>query len=104
MEMISEVLWDIIRFPFEHLVFINCIFAVIIVFFQRKNSASVWAWLLVLYFIPVLGFVFYLLIGGDMHKRKMFRTKEMEDRLHEAIRGQEASIRTKALQDVYPQL
>jgi len=104
MEMISEVLWDIIRFPFEHLVLINCIFAVIIVFFQRKNSASVWAWLLVLYFIPVLGFVFYLLIGGDMHKRKMFRTKEMEDRLHEAIRGQEASIRTKALQDVYPQL
>ena len=59
MEMISEVLWDIIRFPFEHLVLINCIFAVVIVFFQRKNSASVWAWLLVLYFIPVLGFVFY---------------------------------------------
>ena len=104
MEMILKTVWDIVSYPFEHLLIINCILSIVIIFFQRKNPASVWTWLLILYFIPVVGFVFYLLIGGDMHKSKMFRIKELEDRMHEAIRSQEASIRMKALQDEAPHL
>ena len=65
-----------LEFVFSHLIFINFILAVIIIFFQRKNPQSVWTWLLLLYFIPILGFVFYLFLGTDMHKQKMFRTKE----------------------------
>lgn len=63
--------------------------------FQRREPKSVWAWLMLLYFIPVVGFVFYLLLGEDMHKRKMFRIKEMEDHLNEAIRRQEHRLKTK---------
>ena len=88
----------------KHLLIVNCILSVVIIFFQRKNPTSVWTWLLVLYFVPIVGFIFYLLIGEDMHKRKMFRTKEVEDSIHEAIRGQEASIRTKTLQAEHPEL
>lgn len=72
-----------------HLILWNMLFAIIIVFFERKEPRSVWAWLLLLYFIPFLGFLFYLLLGTDMHKRKMFRMKEVEDRLNEEVRGQE---------------
>ncbi len=79
----------------EILAYINLIFAIIIVFFQRKDPKSVWGWLLILYFVPVLGFVFYILVGTDMHKAKMFRTKEIEDKLSDAIRRQEASIKNK---------
>ena len=104
MDMFCEILWDIILFPFQHLLVINCILSIVIVFFQRKNPTSVWTWLLILYFIPVVGFFFYLLIGGDMHKRKMFRTKEVEDRIHEAIRSQVTSIQTKELQEEFPEL
>ena len=50
----------------------------------------------------MLGFVFYLLIGADMHKRKMFRTKEIEDRLANAIRRQELMIRSQELKQKYP--
>ena len=42
-------------------IFWNGVFAIIIVFFQRRDPKSVWAWLLLLYFVPVLGFVLYLL-------------------------------------------
>ena len=99
MGMAWNVLWDILVFPFQHLLFINCILSIAIIFFQRKNPASVWTWLLILYFIPVAGFIFYLLIGGDMHKSRMFRTKEVEDHIFEAIRSQEVSIRTRTLQE-----
>ncbi len=95
MENITEIIktiWDLI---FDHLLFWNGLFAVVIVFFQRRDPKSVWAWLMLLYFIPVLGFVFYLLLGQDMRKRKMFRIKELEDQLNEAIRQQEHQIKTK---------
>jgi len=107
MKSMGEV-WQNIRLIFEfifgHLLIINLIFAVIIVFFQRRDPKSVWAWLLILYFIPVLGFIFYLLIGTDMHKRKMFRTKEIEDKLSDAIRHQETIIRNQELAVAYPEM
>lgn len=103
-----STIWDyaliILQFMFGHLVFFNIIFAIIIVFFQRRDPKSVWTWLLLLYFIPILGFVFYLFVGTDMHKRKMFKVKEIEDRLNEAIRQQEASLRNKELEKQMPEI
>ena len=103
-----EILWngieEIISYVFSHLAYINALFAVVIVFFQRKDPKSVWAWLLILYFIPVLGFVFYLLAGTDVYKAKLFRTKEIEDKLSDAIRRQESSIRNKEISESYPEM
>ena len=96
-DIVWKPLWDIFAFLFRHLLIINCLLSIVIIFFQRKNPSSVWTWLLLLYFIPVVGFIFYLLIGGDMHKSRMFHTKEVEDQLHEAIRSQEASIDRKSV-------
>ena len=89
-----EVIKTGVQFFFQHLVVFNMLFAIVIVFFQRRDPKSVWAWLLLLYFIPVLGFVFYLLLGQDMHKRKMFRIKEVEDHISEDIRQQEYRLKT----------
>lgn len=103
-----EIFWngvqDIISYLFGHLAYINLIFAFVIVFFQRKDPKSVWAWLLILYFIPVLGFVFYLLAGTDIYKAKMFRTKEIEDKLSDAIRRQESRLRNRELAGNYPEM
>ncbi len=92
-EEIMETFWSNLQtvwgYVSGHLILWNMLFAIIIVFFERKEPRSVWAWLLLLYFIPFAGFLFYLLLGTDMHKRKMFRMKEVEDRLNEKVRGQE---------------
>lgn len=104
METVSYYGEVIIDFLFHNLVFFNLIFAIIIVFFQRRDPKSVWTWLLLLYFIPILGFIFYLLIGVDMHKRKMFKTKGVVDQLNKAIRQQENEIRNKEFEVKAPEI
>lgn len=93
MEMTKEV----VTFVMRHIWIWNMLFAVIIVFFERRDPKSVWAWLMLLFFIPMLGFVFYLLLGQNMRKRRMFRLKEVEDHMSEAIRQQEYQIKTREL-------
>lgn len=94
-----QVVWSNLQaaggFLAGHLILWNMLFAIIIIFFERKEPRSVWAWLLLLYFIPFVGFLFYLLLGTDMHKRKMFRMKEVEDKLNEEVRGQEYRLRNR---------
>lgn len=94
----EKLLWDtyeVLIWIINHTVFINFILSIAIIFFQRREPKSVWAWLLVLYSIPILGFVIYLFAGTDMHKRKMFKNKEIEDQMNEAIRQQEHGIKNK---------
>ena len=57
----------------EHFIIINILFSLLIIFFQRRNPTTVWAWLLLLYFIPVLGFVLYLILGQNFRKERMFK-------------------------------
>ena len=104
MEVVWEVIQNIISYIAGHLPYINLIFAIIIVFIQRKDPKSVWAWLLILYFIPVLGFVFYLLVGTDIYKERMFRNKEIEDQLSDAVRKQKMIIGSSELADYYPEM
>ncbi len=103
-----DAIWDttklVFGFIWDNLIYINMIFAIVIVFFQRKEPKSAWAWLLILYFIPIIGFIFYLLAGTDMHKRKMFQNKEIEDRHNKIIRRQEYHAYSGSLEKLDPRL
>lgn len=81
----------------DNLLFINILFSILIIFFQRREPTTVWTWLLVLYFIPIVGFILYLAIGQDFHKNRMFKMKEIEGEVKYAIRKQEESIQRKKL-------
>lgn len=93
---VLEGIWNgliqIAGFWMDHLIFINIILSIVIVFFERREPRTVWTWLLLLYFIPILGIFLYLLIGHDFHKQHMFRTKEIEDAIYSAISKQEEII------------
>jgi cardiolipin synthase len=89
-----EIAKMVLSFLANHMLIWNMIFAIVIVFFERRDPKSVWAWLLLLFFLPFVGFIFYLFLGQNMGKRKMFRVKEVEDRLSEAIRQQENLLKT----------
>lgn len=58
---------------------VNVILSGLVVFFERRNPASTWAWLLVLLFIPILGFIVYMIFGRNSKREKMFREKEKYD-------------------------
>ena len=87
-------------FFFRHLFLINFLFAVVIVFFERRSPKSVWAWLLLLFFMPGVGFLFYLLLGTDLRKRKIFRAKEFRDNIQETLRKQEILLKTADIESV----
>lgn len=95
MDAFLQTAGEIATFVLEHLWIWNMLFAVIIVFFERRDPKSVWAWLMLLFFIPVVGFLFYLFLGQNLHKQKLFRIKEVEDHLSEAIRQQEYQLKTR---------
>ncbi len=84
------LVWDWLM---EHLLYMNLILSVVIVFFQRRDPKAVWTWLLILYFVPVFGFFFYLIFAQDYRKSKMFRIKEVEDRLSASARQQERILK-----------
>ncbi|MEG0381235.1 MAG: PLDc N-terminal domain-containing protein, partial [Kurthia sp.] len=58
--------------------FINILFAIAIIFLERREPTSTWAWLLVLFFIPIVGFLLYLLFGRKLRKKHLFRWKGRE--------------------------
>ena len=90
-----STMWKVMMFAAGSMLFWNMLFAIAIVFFERRDPKSVWAWLLLLFFLPGIGFVFYLFLGVDLRKRKMFQEKELEDNIHEIIRDQKLLLKDR---------
>ncbi len=57
----------------------NVLMASAVIFYERRNPASTWAWLLVLFFIPIFGFFAYLVFGKNGKKEKVFQEKGKHD-------------------------
>ena len=104
----AETIWSgvvtVSDFIMDNLFIINIFLSLIIVFFQRRSPQTVWTWLLLMYFIPILGFVLYLVIGQDFHKSRMFKAKEIEGELKYAVRRQEETIYHKRLRLANPEM
>lgn len=83
---------------FKALTFLNLIFALLIIFFERRNPTATWAWLMVLILIPGIGFILYLLLGQNLSKTKMFNLKTEEDRFHKKLLIQGKQISENAME------
>ncbi|RHW34901.1 cardiolipin synthase [Lysinibacillus yapensis] len=58
---------------------INILLAIAVIFLERKDPSSTWAWILVLFFLPLAGFIMYLLLGRPMRKKHLFRWDGQKD-------------------------
>ncbi|XKH51865.1 cardiolipin synthase [Chryseomicrobium palamuruense] len=54
-------------------IILNIFLAVALIFLERRDASSTWAWILVLFFVPVLGFIIYLFFGRQLRKKTLFR-------------------------------
>lgn len=67
------------RFVMDNFFFVilivNILLSLIIVFRERKQTAQTWSWLLVLMFIPILGFILYIFLGRGITKDRIFDMK-----------------------------
>ncbi|RIW32716.1 cardiolipin synthase [Bacillus salacetis] len=57
---------------------LNIAFACVVVFLERRDAGATWAWLMVLVFIPVLGFIMYLVFGQNLTRKRLFQWDEMK--------------------------
>ncbi|MDK2917752.1 MAG: cardiolipin synthase [Candidatus Petromonas sp.] len=51
----------------------------IIIFMENNNPTKTIAWLLILFLVPVVGFIFYILFGHNIRKKKTFEKKKYID-------------------------
>lgn len=77
---------------------VNIFLAVGLVFFERKNPTAALGWILILFVIPIIGFILYLLFGQNFYKRKLFRIKAKDDQyLHRLIGEQKRELTSREL-------
>ena len=63
----------------ELILILNVIFATLVVFFERRSPSATLTWLMVLFFMPLLGFILYIFLGQDLRKKKIFFLKKEEE-------------------------
>ncbi len=77
---------------------INIVFAIIIIYYERKHPYITLAWVTFLLFVPVLGFFVYLFFGRTLHREKMFLLKaEQDERLHKGVSEQLKTIHEREM-------
>lgn len=85
--------YEVYTFIFSNLIWINIVLGIILIFIERKNPTSTWLWLMVLVFLPGIGFILYLFLGQDLSKKRMFETKgDKPDYLGALAKAQEYEI------------
>lgn len=85
------------QFIYAIIMLANIILAAVLIFMERRNIAATWAWLMVLLFLPIVGFLLYLIFGQKLSKRKLYRLKEGEfSRFQEAVDKQKQLLESGA--------
>ncbi|WZY01172.1 cardiolipin synthase [Bacillus sp. FSL W7-1360] len=77
------------------LIITNILLASILIFIERKDAQSTWAWLLILFFIPFFGFIIYFLLGQTLSRRKLFKWSGIKKMgLEDMIQRQQDDVRS----------
>lgn len=64
----------------NYLFLLNIAFAFIVVLFERRrNPNDTLVWLMILLFVPIVGFIFYLFLGQSIRKQSIFTLKTEEE-------------------------
>ncbi|MVX65130.1 cardiolipin synthase [Clostridium chromiireducens] len=54
---------------------LNILFSLSLIFIERKDPTTTWAWLLILMILPGIGFIVYILFGQNLSRQKIFKEK-----------------------------
>lgn len=61
------------------LIGVCALFIAILIFLENRHPSSTITWLIVLILFPIVGFIFYFLIGRNYRKKRMFKQKAIQD-------------------------
>ncbi|TGB02699.1 cardiolipin synthase [Halobacillus salinus] len=85
------------------ILFLNVLLAFAIIFLERRDASATWAWLMVLLFIPIAGFILYLIFGRRLSNKEIF-TWDKKSRLGllTAVQEQLHAIKEDTLEVHHP--
>ncbi|MBD2863960.1 MULTISPECIES: cardiolipin synthase [Paenibacillus] len=73
---------------------LNLLLAATVIFLERRNVGVTWAWLMVLFFLPGIGFLLYLFLGQNLSRRKIYKIKaEQREFVNDLVERQKRDIR-----------
>ena len=55
---------------------VNIVLAIFTMFRERREPSSLWAWILVMFFVPLFGFLLWVFVGRRLTKDKIFAKLE----------------------------
>ena len=58
---------------------VNSILSFSLIFIERKEPQTTWAWLLIMITLPGIGFIIYLLLGQNFSRERLFKQKKKID-------------------------
>ena len=61
------------------IVIANIFFSFSLIFIERKDPSTTWAWLMIMIILPVFGFIIYLLLGQNFSRARLFKEKKEFD-------------------------
>lgn len=64
---------NIINLAITTVLFLNIFLALTLIFLERRDASATWAWIMILFFIPIVGFGIYLLFGRKLRRKHLFR-------------------------------
>lgn len=73
MDWLSVLSWTL-----NGLLLLNVVLAIVIIFNERRDAGASWAWLFILFFLPVIGFIVYLFFGRQLKNRNFYNLSEDE--------------------------
>ncbi len=77
------------------LIVTNTIIAILVIFLERKDPAATLAWVMILFFLPVIGILFYIMLSSSViGKKAMKLTIEEEAFIHGSLESQMKEIST----------
>ncbi|UOE95300.1 cardiolipin synthase [Alkalihalobacillus sp. LMS39] len=75
------------------IIIINILFAIVLVFIERRDIGSTWAWLMVIYFLPVFGFFIYIFLGRRLKRKNFYNmSQEEQDYLKSTVANQREQL------------
>ncbi|MCL6458118.1 MAG: PLDc N-terminal domain-containing protein, partial [Gorillibacterium sp.] len=78
---------------------LNLILAGVVIFWERRNIGTTWAWVMVLLFLPGVGFFLYLILGQNLSRRKLYKIKSAtQDTINEMIEEQRSNFQESRIE------
>ena len=91
-----ENIWNFIADIFSSsitLYIINALLIITVIFNERKSPSAILAWIMILTFVPVVGFIFYLVFNQNLSRSKINKMSEREEQaMSNALKKQMESM------------